>query len=101
MTNIGPSFAMSRVLALATHVKFFGLLPKVFCTVGSFGSFPGPLGMKKKLAGITCQAAPTPAPENDPTLPVILRTAVGSIELAVKSMRHGTFDFLTYQAFSA
>jgi DNA-binding NtrC family response regulator len=35
------------------------------------------------------------AHENDPTLPVILLTAVASIELAVDSMRNGAFDFLT------
>jgi DNA-binding NtrC family response regulator len=35
------------------------------------------------------------AHENDPTLPVILLTAVASIELAVESMRSGAFDFLT------
>jgi two-component system, NtrC family, response regulator HydG len=35
------------------------------------------------------------ARENDPTLPVILLTAVASIELAVESMRQGAFDFLT------
>ena len=35
------------------------------------------------------------AHENDPTLPVILLTAVASIELAVESMRQGAFDFLT------
>ena len=33
--------------------------------------------------------------EIDPTVPVILLTAVASIELAVKSMRKGAFDFLT------
>src|SRR5579863_4694561 len=35
------------------------------------------------------------AHENDSTLPVILLTAVASIELAVESMRQGAFDFLT------
>jgi DNA-binding NtrC family response regulator len=35
------------------------------------------------------------AHENDPTLPVILLTAVATIELAVESMRQGAFDFLT------
>jgi DNA-binding NtrC family response regulator len=35
------------------------------------------------------------AHENDSTLPVILLTAVASIELAVESMRKGAFDFLT------
>jgi DNA-binding NtrC family response regulator len=35
------------------------------------------------------------ARENDPTLPVILLTAVATIELAVESMRSGAFDFLT------
>ncbi len=35
------------------------------------------------------------AREADPTLPVILLTAVASIELAVESMRQGAFDFLT------
>src|SRR5437016_6200332 len=35
------------------------------------------------------------AHENDPTLPVILLTAVATIELAVESMRRGAFDFLT------
>ena len=35
------------------------------------------------------------AHENDPTLPVILLTAMASIELAVESMRKGAFDFLT------
>ncbi len=34
------------------------------------------------------------AHESDPTLPVILLTAVASIELAVESMRQGAFDFL-------
>ena len=33
--------------------------------------------------------------ESDPTVPVILLTAVASIELAVDSMRKGAFDFLT------
>jgi DNA-binding NtrC family response regulator len=33
--------------------------------------------------------------ENDPTLPVILLTAVATIELAVEAMRQGAFDFLT------
>src|SRR5579864_4228512 len=35
------------------------------------------------------------AHENDPTIPVILLTAVATIELAVESMRQGAFDFLT------
>ena len=35
------------------------------------------------------------AHENDPTLPVILLTAVATIELAVEAMRQGAFDFLT------
>ena len=35
------------------------------------------------------------AHENDPTVPVILLTAMASIELAVESMRKGAFDFLT------
>ncbi len=35
------------------------------------------------------------AHETDATLPVILLTAVASIELAVESMRKGAFDFLT------
>ena len=34
------------------------------------------------------------AKEIDPTISVILLTAVASIELAVESMRHGAFDFL-------
>ena len=42
--------------------------------------------------GLTVLAS---ARENDPTLPVILLTAVASIELAVESMRSGAFDFLT------
>ncbi|HEV2467965.1 MAG TPA: sigma-54 dependent transcriptional regulator [Candidatus Sulfotelmatobacter sp.] len=35
------------------------------------------------------------AHENDPTLSVIMLTAVATIELAVDSMRKGAFDFLT------
>jgi DNA-binding NtrC family response regulator len=35
------------------------------------------------------------ARECDPTLAVVILTAVASIELAVESMRHGAFDFLT------
>jgi two-component system, NtrC family, response regulator HydG len=35
------------------------------------------------------------AQESDPTVPVILLTAVATIELAVESMRQGAFDFLT------
>lgn len=35
------------------------------------------------------------AHENDPTLSVILLTAVATIELAVEAMRQGAFDFLT------
>jgi len=35
------------------------------------------------------------AHESDPTLPVILLTAVATIELAVEAMRSGAFDFLT------
>jgi len=35
------------------------------------------------------------AHESDPTLPVILLTAVATIELAVEAMRQGAFDFLT------
>jgi DNA-binding NtrC family response regulator len=35
------------------------------------------------------------AHEEDPTLSVILLTAVATIELAVDAMRHGAFDFLT------
>jgi DNA-binding NtrC family response regulator len=42
--------------------------------------------------GLTVLAS---AHENDPTLPVILLTAVATIELAVESMRSGAFDFLT------
>jgi DNA-binding NtrC family response regulator len=42
--------------------------------------------------GLTVLAS---ARENDPTLPVILLTAVATIELAVESMRSGAFDFLT------
>jgi DNA-binding NtrC family response regulator len=42
--------------------------------------------------GLTVLAS---AHENDPTLPVILLTAVATIELAVESMRQGAFDFLT------
>ena len=34
------------------------------------------------------------AHESDPTLPVILLTAVATIELAVESMRQGAFDFV-------
>ena len=33
--------------------------------------------------------------ESDPTTSVIFLTAVGTVELAVESMRHGAFDFLT------
>lgn len=33
--------------------------------------------------------------ENDPTISVIFLTAVGTVELAVESMRLGAFDFLT------
>ena len=33
--------------------------------------------------------------EDDPTTSVIFLTAVGTLELAVESMRHGAFDFLT------
>ena len=35
------------------------------------------------------------AHESDPTIPVIILTAVATIELAVESMRKGAFDFLT------
>ncbi len=35
------------------------------------------------------------AHESDPTLAVIFLTAVATVELAVESMRHGAFDFLT------
>src|SRR5215831_9821541 len=42
--------------------------------------------------GLTVLAS---AHETDPTLPVILLTAVETIELAVDSMRKGAFDFLT------
>src|SRR5215472_51270 len=42
--------------------------------------------------GLTVLAS---AQEADPTLPVILLTAVATIELAVESMRSGAFDFLT------
>jgi DNA-binding NtrC family response regulator len=35
------------------------------------------------------------AQESDPTLSVIMLTAVATIEFAVESMRHGAFDFLT------
>jgi DNA-binding NtrC family response regulator len=35
------------------------------------------------------------AGEADPSVSVIFLTAVGTIELAVESMRHGAFDFLT------
>jgi DNA-binding NtrC family response regulator len=35
------------------------------------------------------------ARESDPTLPVIILTAVATIELAVETMRSGAFDFLT------
>ena len=42
--------------------------------------------------GLTVLAS---AHENDATLPVILLTAVATIELAVESMRQGAFDFLT------
>jgi DNA-binding NtrC family response regulator len=41
--------------------------------------------------GLTVLAS---AHETDPTLPVILLTAVATIELAVESMRSGAFDFL-------
>ena len=40
-------------------------------------------------------AVMTSAQEIDPTISVIFLTAVASIELAVESMRHGAFDFLT------
>ena len=33
--------------------------------------------------------------ESDPTISVIFLTAVGTVELAVESMRQGAFDFLT------
>jgi DNA-binding NtrC family response regulator len=42
--------------------------------------------------GLTVLAS---AHESDATLPVILLTAVATIELAVESMRQGAFDFLT------
>src|SRR5579864_7836456 len=42
--------------------------------------------------GLTVLAS---AHEADPTIPVILLTAVATIELAVESMRQGAFDFLT------
>ncbi len=35
------------------------------------------------------------AQENDPTISVVFLTAVGTVELAVDSMRQGAFDFLT------
>src|ERR1035437_1338245 len=33
--------------------------------------------------------------ETDPTTSVVFLTAVGTVELAVESMRYGAFDFLT------
>lgn len=35
------------------------------------------------------------AREEDPTLPVILMTAYGSVDLAVKAIKEGAFDFIT------
>lgn len=35
------------------------------------------------------------AKEEDPTLPVILMTAYGSVDLAVKAIKEGAFDFIT------
>src|SRR5207248_2123968 len=35
------------------------------------------------------------ARESDPTISVVMLTAVATIELAVESMRQGAFDFLT------
>ncbi len=35
------------------------------------------------------------AQQNDPTISVVFLTAVGTVELAVESMRQGAFDFLT------
>ena len=61
------------------------------------------LGTREYDAVITDQKMPdgdglgvlSAAQENDPSVAVIFLTAVPTIELAVESMRHGAFDFIT------
>ena len=49
----------------------------------------------QKMSGGTGLDVLRAVQENDPTTSVIFLTAVGTVELAVESMRQGAFDFLT------
>src|SRR5215831_14617638 len=48
-----------------------------------------------KLPGANGLAVLDAARESDPTLPVLMMTAFGSIETAVEAMKHGAEDFIT------
>jgi DNA-binding NtrC family response regulator len=48
-----------------------------------------------KLPGANGLAVLDAAVESDPTLPVLMMTAFGSIETAVEAMKHGAEDFIT------
>ena len=48
-----------------------------------------------KLPGANGLAVLDAAIESDPTLPVLMMTAFGSIETAVEAMKHGAEDFIT------
>lgn len=56
--------------------------------------FPGILVTDIRMPGIDGLSLMTKALDIDPELPVILVTGHGDIELAVRSMRDGAFDFL-------
>lgn len=75
-------------LSIETHANAAGALPKIT------RAFPGILVTDIRMDGMDGTALMRAALEIDPAFPVILVTGHGDVDLAVRSMREGAYDFI-------